>query len=568
MVNELEEIGFKGLTDDVVKRSGDSFNFSLILFIFLLIGFGIRLYVSWQDVVMLFQKCVVDDAFFYFGIAKNIAAGKGATFDGFIMTNGFHPIYALLLVPIFWFSLGNPNIPVHVALTILSVFNVLTGYVVFLIVRKMAGRIAGLFGAFLWLFNPFVILIALSGVEVGVAAFFMSLCIYVHLQGRNAAHVSFPKRILLSLFTALAVLSRVDAVFIFIAIALDLWYLSYRRETSLFKSLSQPALYCTITLLLLSPWFFWNLYHFGTIRQISGVTLPNIAHNMYLMKYKTYLSLSFLKTELFFLKGWIENIIRFSGGIGLFVILSIFFVVGARKNLANKISGILEKIKPFHFALLSCILLVFFYAFYFWGWLRPWYYLPVMLIVTIYLGSIAGHASEAFLRNSAERAKGGVPIFVLFIICTIYFSYQGMNTWQKGLFPFQKQLYESSVWLKENTPENSKIGAISAGLYGYMNGRTIDLAGVVNEEAYRAMREKRIFAYLQEKQIDYLVDREDMIQFYSHRFNGTDFIIDLKLVKRFGNQPSDIVVYQIDHQAPIGKAQIGPPNESDFNSTL
>jgi hypothetical protein len=494
----------------------------------------------------------VDDAFFYFGIAKNIAVGKGATFDGSIMTNGFHPIYALLLVPIFWFSLENPEVPVHVALTILSIFNVLTGYVVFLIVRKIAGRIAGLFGAFLWLFNPFVILIALNGVEVGVAAFFISLCIYVHLEERKVDRVSLPKMVLLGFLTALAVLSRVDAVFIFITIALDLWYLSYQKGKSLFRSLSQPALYCFITLLFLSPWFFWNLYHFGTVRQISGVTLPNIAHNMYLMKHNTYLSLSFVKTELFYLKVWIEHIIRFSGGIGLFVILFIFFIISARKNLATKLSGILEKIKPLHFALLSSIFLVFFYALYFWGWLRPWYYLPVMLIVTIYLGSIAGHTFENFLHI---RAKMAIPVFVLFLICTIYFSYQGMSVWQKGLFPFQKQLYESAVWLKENTPENSKIGAISAGVYGYMTGRTIDLAGVVNKEAYRAMREKRIFAYLQEKQIDYLVDREDMIQFYNDRFNGTDFIKDLKFIKRFGDKASDIVVYRIDRSFTDGETK-------------
>jgi hypothetical protein len=175
-----------------------------------------------------------------------------------------------------------------------------------------------------------------------------------------------------------------------------------------------------------------------------------------------------------------------------------------------------------------------------------------MLIVTIYLGSIAGHTFENFLHI---RAKMAIPVFVLFLICTIYFSYQGMSVWQKGLFPFQKQLYESAVWLKENTPENSKIGAISAGVYGYMTGRTIDLAGVVNEEAYRAMREKRIFAYLQEKQIDYLVDREDMIQFYNDRFNGTDFIKDLKVIKRFGDKASDIVVYRIDRSSTDGETK-------------
>jgi len=543
--NRLIRKGFTVLRDDVRDPIVNAIPTTIILSALMSIGLLIRLYISWLDIELLFQKCLVDDAFFYFGIAKNIAAGKGATFDGSIMTNGFHPIYALLLVPIFWFSLENPEIPVHVALTILSVFNVLTGYVIFLIVRKIAGRIAGLFGAFLWLFNPFVILIALSGVEVGVSVFFISLCIYVHLVIRDANQLSFQKIILLGLLTAMAVLSRVDSVFIFIAIALDLWYLSYRKGTSLFKSLSQPALYCFITLLLLTPWFFWNLYHFGTIRQISGVTLPSIAHNMYLMKYKTYLSLSFLKAELFFLKVWIENIIRFSGGIGLFVILFIFFIISARKNLATKISGILGKIKPLHFALLSSIFLVFFYALYFWGWLRPWYYLSVVLTVIIYLGYIGGYALEGFSRSRPDRAKNAIPIFVLFLICAIYFSFQGLHIWQKGLFPFQKQLYDSAVWLKENTPEDSKIGAISAGIYGYMTGRTIDLAGVVNEEVFRAMREKRIFAYLQEKQIDYLADREDMIQFFSTRFDRNGFMKGLLPVKRFGDTASDVVIYRI-----------------------
>jgi hypothetical protein len=78
-----------------------------------------------------------------------------------------------------------------------------------------------------------------------------------------------------------------------------------------------------------------------------------------------------------------------------------------------------------------------------------------------------------------------------------------------------------------------------------MIGRTIDLAGVVNEEAYRAMREKRIFAYLQEKQIDYLVDREDMVTFFSERFDNNGFMNNLMPIKRFGDEPSDIVVYRV-----------------------
>ena len=494
---------------------------------------------------LLFQKCVVDDAFFYLGIAKNIALGNGATFDGSIMTNGFHPVFAILLVPIFWIFPGNMEIPLHFALTILSVFNLLTGLVIYYIAREIAGKFAGLFALFFWLFNPYVIMIALSGVEVAVACFFLSLCIlqYIRLQKSG---FSAPKQIImLGIITALGILSRVDVVFMMITINLFMFYLEYKKKKSFFKALYLPTLYSCVVFAILTPWFFWNLYNFGTIRQISGVTLPNIAHNMYLMKYKTYLSLYFLKTEIFNLKVWITHIIKYSGGISLFIILAGFFILIVRKRVVRALKELLVELRILFFAILSVIFLVSFYALYFWGWLRPWYYLSVILVVTICLGITAGYIQKSFFSAQQKPFKQIVSIVIFFCILTGYFSYQGLYTWKKGLFPFQKQLYDSAIWLKDNTESNSKIGAISAGIYGHLTQRTIDLAGVVNQEAYQAMREKRIFLYLKEKGIKYLVDRKDMIQFYNARFDTTGSLKDFKVIKRFGEKVSDIVVYKI-----------------------
>ncbi len=42
-----------------------------------------------------------DDAFYYFGVAHNIAAGHGSTFNGLDPTNGYHPLWLGLLVPVF-----------------------------------------------------------------------------------------------------------------------------------------------------------------------------------------------------------------------------------------------------------------------------------------------------------------------------------------------------------------------------------------------------------------------------------------------------------------------------------
>lgn len=45
----------------------------------------------------------VDDAFYYCQIARNLAAGEFSTFDGGITrTNGYHPLWLLLITPFYW----------------------------------------------------------------------------------------------------------------------------------------------------------------------------------------------------------------------------------------------------------------------------------------------------------------------------------------------------------------------------------------------------------------------------------------------------------------------------------
>ncbi|MBI5407863.1 MAG: glycosyltransferase family 39 protein [Nitrospirae bacterium] len=520
---------------------------ALLLSIFLILALGIRLYISWQDFVILFQKCVVDDAFFYLNIAKNISIGKGATFDGSILTNGFHPVYALLLVPLFLLFPDNPDLTFHLALTLCSVFNVMTGIIIFLIVKELAGEIAGLIASFLWLFNPYVILISLNGVEVSVATFFLSLCIYQFVRMRETNAFNTRGLTLLGILTALAILGRVDSVFMMISLTLFLFHAAYKEKKKLIPSLARPALFNLAAFSVLAPWFAWNLYHFGSIRQISGVTLPNVAHNMYLMKYETYLSLSLLKTELLNLKIWLESIVRFGGGFPFFVGVLLIFIWTSRDNFTQKMEELLSLLRKLNFTVLSSLLLISFYAFYFWGWFRPWYYLSVILTVTVNLGVFAGYVRKTISAPNPDPFMKPRHLIILLLILAVYFSYRGGRVWEKGLFPFQKQLYESAVWVNENTEKDTRIGAISSGVYGYITSRTTDLLGVVNHEAYRAMREKRIFSYMKEKRLDYLVDREDMVRFFSERFDGEGFMDKLTPVKRFGDKTSDVVVYKISY---------------------
>ena len=80
--------------------------FAFLLFLAAVLGYGgfLAYYtlVSF-DVVNLHRDALFDDAFYYFEIARNLAAGKFSTFDGGITrTNGYHPVWLLLVTPFYW----------------------------------------------------------------------------------------------------------------------------------------------------------------------------------------------------------------------------------------------------------------------------------------------------------------------------------------------------------------------------------------------------------------------------------------------------------------------------------
>ena len=78
--------------------------FGLFLVAILTYGVFFAYYLlSHSDLVNLVAGFNNDDAFYYFQIAKNLAAGEFSTFDGGItLTNGYHPVWLLLITPFYW----------------------------------------------------------------------------------------------------------------------------------------------------------------------------------------------------------------------------------------------------------------------------------------------------------------------------------------------------------------------------------------------------------------------------------------------------------------------------------
>ena len=81
-------------------------NLPLLAFLCSILAYGGLL--AWHmlanfDLVNLVRDVSLDDSFYYFQIARNLAEGKFSTFDGGITrTNGYHPVWMLLITPFYW----------------------------------------------------------------------------------------------------------------------------------------------------------------------------------------------------------------------------------------------------------------------------------------------------------------------------------------------------------------------------------------------------------------------------------------------------------------------------------
>ena len=141
-----------------------------VLFLLGILGYGgsFAFYMLTKfDLINLIRDVNLDDAYYYYEIAKNLAAGKFSTFDGGITrTNGYHPLWMLLITPFYWIC-----DPVT-ALFGIKAFEIMlvTGAVVLVVLAARLARLPWLllFAALPWLLSSFNLTL---GMEAAAALF-------------------------------------------------------------------------------------------------------------------------------------------------------------------------------------------------------------------------------------------------------------------------------------------------------------------------------------------------------------------------------------------------------------
>ena len=187
--------------------------------ILIIVVMSISLYAALSDAQNLSWRWFTrDDAYYYFKVAQNISEGHGSTFDGINPTNGYHPLWMLICIPIFALARFDLILPLRILLLVMSGLSVATGILLYRLIGRIFTPAIGAMAALFWVFSHDVLnTLYQNGLESGIAAFFIVLLVYKLYEFEiswRKNEVSKKQIATLAVIAVLTMFSRLDLVFL------------------------------------------------------------------------------------------------------------------------------------------------------------------------------------------------------------------------------------------------------------------------------------------------------------------------------------------------------------------
>lgn len=452
--------------------------------------------------ILLDQGLIQDDAFYYFEIAKYFLATGTPAFDGIHPTNGFHPLWQAICLPVFYFWQG--EMPLRIMLGIASLLDVLSIVLLYGILNRLTHNIwVALCGMAIFAFHGAIIRTWFNGLETALHIFTLLLFLQLYLQVAEKSVVTLRDHLLLGVLAAIAFLARTDSAVI-IAVMFAFLYIPLLLKKPLIKNNIRSAFVTfTVILLISSPWLLWNYHQFGSIVQISGQ-----------MSGSVWLTGGNLGIKQPFYIDITEAILSSINPVGnvvkkMFIAIScpdwmgylfVFPLIAATVYCRKKnplFAAAYHRLLPFF----SGVAVLFFYHAGVRNFVRSWYSTPLLLALTLLLCLLLHH----LFSSSKRRAVLGLTLLVAALLM-VYSPYRYTRT-PTQLTPDPR--VAAAQWLNQHAPVDARVGSANAGIVGYYTERpVINLDGVVNENAFRARVQNQIHRYIDETGIDYLVDHK------------------------------------------------------------
>lgn len=166
-----------------------------------------------------------DDAYYYFKVAQNISEGHGSTFDGINPTNGYHPLWLAVCIPIFALARFDVILPLRVLVMVIAAMQAWTAVLLYRLIKKHLSQAVAILAASFWAFEDYTHATVYElGLETPLAALSVVFLFYKLSQFElewRARDIAKRDLAWLGFLAAIVMFSRLDLVFL--AVIVGIW---------------------------------------------------------------------------------------------------------------------------------------------------------------------------------------------------------------------------------------------------------------------------------------------------------------------------------------------------------
>lgn len=436
---------------------------------------------------------IADDCYFYLQVASNIYNGYGSTFNQITQTNGYHPLWLLFCVLVFFIVGGSKTLAIYV---VMFMQQLLTAGIIYLIYK-----ISNLLRVKYWFVCiPIIVAYFLTGLttiygsEGHINGFLLVFTIYVCIlsviHGRKRNHYL----VLTGILAGFALLARLDNVFFVFILFVVLIQRHCNWPCSgivTLRNAKNALSLLTPFLVVFCPYLVYNYLSYGHIVPISGAIKSTFPH---------------ISFQIGNLAVWGKITFTFSV---LTLIGAIYKCHDNNKRLILVILSSSVIIQTLYILSMSSF-----------GTLWGWYYVVGVINIALAINILVDFlASKIMVRcNFSEYS-----ISLLIYSFTIVILMGGMfRTWKDTNTPMIKMTSDSVIiqiteakkpwaialaeWLKGNLPKKAKILVWDyPGHVAYFSDLNIlPIDGLMNDYKYNTdILDDGITTYLLEKEVTY-----------------------------------------------------------------
>ncbi len=562
-----------------IKSTGWTRRYTIISIVLLFLGFSFQIIPAFFPLTVFIQH-TPDDAYYLYKTADNLVLGKGLSFDGVKPTTSARPLYILMLAGLRYIVVKDYLPLLAFILGVLA--NVFTAFLILRFLRKQKlPPLISLIAMALYLFSSREFNFTDNGMETPFAVFTLVLVINLYPKEGEGSRARVALAVGRGIVTAFMMLLRLD--YCFFAVPIMLWELirSYKRRNWDFLWAGFTVAVCML------PWAWWSIAERGGLMPPSGDALAMVLWNKpgtdirgFVLRYEYLVSTisdcfplitpfpvnAFWIVLQYLLLVWCI-VTSYRSGISIFSPLKRFWVIcffaiatcGLTGFVLTRINylwylfyclpmlflfvmilrkgrffkGILFKLTPVWVGILA---LAFYFSEIRFFW-RQWNLVVGDLILYILLG--------AFLADIWAGGRRRITVLFLSLwILAINVNDLFGGTWPMGITnPMPAKYYELAYWLKTNTNPDTIIASANGGVLAWFSERElVDTAGIEDIDSYNALKDSRLYDYIKQRKVKYLVDMPRWV-FHNYRDRwGVDIQSKIEIYyDPFSSDPNELI---------------------------